>query len=171
MPRRGGPRAGSGALPPMVRPSSLLPPHGGGPSLGHGEGDLGVEGYPFDDQSNLGFLVVTQLVKTGAADQAGLHVGDIFIKFGSITKSNFPGLKALAEIVRQSVSSSGIPAVVLRRMEACVNDNGQPLVFDSPVLQKIHLTLRPLQSQDVGGGGVLGAVINTWPLPEPVKYH
>ena len=34
------------------------------------------------------------------------------------------------------------------------------------VFQKLALKLKPLQSHDADGGGVLGAVINTYPLPE-----
>jgi len=41
-----------------------------------------VDRDPFDD----GFLICTQLVKTGGADQGGLQVGDVFVEFAHYTK-------------------------------------------------------------------------------------
>ncbi|ETO09164.1 phosphatidylinositol-4,5-diphosphate 3-kinase, partial [Reticulomyxa filosa] len=105
-----------------------------------------------------GFLICTQLVKTGGADQGGLQVGDVMVEFGHYNKSRFPGLKSIAALVRKSPEKD-IPVILWRKLE--------PLDKNSlPVFQKISLKLKPLQSHDVNGGGVLGAVINTYPLPQ-----
>ena len=113
---------------------------------------------PFDD----GFLICTQLVKTGGADQGGLQVGDVFVEFGHYSKKRFPGLKSIANLVRRSAGKE-IPVVVWRKLEQMGNmdDDAGRTVF-----QKLALKLKPLQSHDADGGGVLGAVINTYPLPE-----
>jgi len=107
---------------------------------------------PFDD----GFLICTQLVKTGGADQGGLQVGDILVEFGHYSKARFPGLKSIAMLVRKSAGKE-IPVVVWRKLE---NLEG------GPMYQKLSLKVKPLQSHDANGGGVLGAVINTYPLPQ-----
>jgi len=52
---------------------------------------------PFED----GFLICTQLVKTGGADQGGLQVGDVLVEFGHYSKGRFPGLKSIATLVRR----------------------------------------------------------------------
>lgn len=110
-----------------------------------------------------GFLVCTQLVKTGGADQAGLQVGDIFVKFGHFEKPEMGTicLKDIANFVRRSHDKK-IHAVVLRRIQEG-NRNGRRVH-----VQKIRLELTPLRSHDADGGGVLGAVFNTWPLPQPI---
>eukprot|EP01083_Nonionella_stella_P141781 437484_1 len=114
---------------------------------------------PFDD----GFLICTQLVKTGGADQGGLQVGDVFVEFGHYSKTRFPGLKSIANLVRRSASKE-INVVVWRKLEQmnAIEDDGT----GRTVFQKLALKLKPLQSHDADGGGVLGAVINTYPLPE-----
>merc|ERR1712241_739304 len=71
-----------------------------------------------------GFLVCTQLVKTGGADKAGLQVGDIFIKLGHMDKQNFQGLKSLALYIRGSANKS-IEAIVLRNMNQYLRQNRQ----------------------------------------------
>lgn len=109
-----------------------------------------------------GFLVVTQLVKTSAADKAGLRVGDIFLKFGNITRESFPGLKSVANLVKQSANKT-IPCIILRRVET--EDFGGCPPTKGSVLQKLKVEIIPLQSYD-DYGGVLGAVLNTWPLPQ-----
>ncbi|ETO34488.1 hypothetical protein RFI_02606, partial [Reticulomyxa filosa] len=105
-----------------------------------------------------GFLICTQLVKTGGADQGGLQVGDVMVEFGHYNKSKFPGLKSIAALVRKSPEKD-IPVVLWRKLESLDKNS-------LPVFQKISLKLKPLQSHDVNGGGVLGAVINTYPLPQ-----
>eukprot|EP01084_Bolivina_argentea_P122339 216792_1 len=114
---------------------------------------------PFDD----GFLICTQLVKTGGADQGGLQVGDVFVEFGHYSKKRFPGLKSIANLVRRSAGKE-INVVVWRKLEQmnAVEDDGS----GRTVFQKLALKLKPLQSHDADGGGVLGSVINTYPLPE-----
>jgi hypothetical protein len=107
-----------------------------------------------------GFLICTQLVKTGGADQGGLQVGDVFVGFGHYSKSRFPGLKSIANLVRKSAGKE-IPVVIWRKLESVEDDGSSKTLF-----QKLALKLRPLQSHDADGGGVLGAVINTYPLPE-----
>ena len=67
---------------------------------------------PFDD----GFLICTQLVKTGGADQGGLQVGDVFVEFGHYSSKRFPGLKAIANLVRRSAGKE-ILVVVWRKLE------------------------------------------------------
>eukprot|EP00484_Ammonia_sp_Unknown_P003266 CAMPEP_0197074022 /NCGR_PEP_ID=MMETSP1384-20130603/210900_1 /TAXON_ID=29189 /ORGANISM="Ammonia sp." /LENGTH=379 /DNA_ID=CAMNT_0042512863 /DNA_START=125 /DNA_END=1264 /DNA_ORIENTATION=- len=118
-----------------------------------------AERDPFDD----GFLICTQLVKTGGADQGGLQVGDVFVEFGHYCKKRFPGLKSIANLVRRSAGKE-INVVVWRKLEQmnAVEDDGT----GRTVFQKLALKLKPLQSHDADGGGVLGAVINTYPLPE-----
>jgi len=118
-----------------------------------------AERDPFDD----GFLICTQLVKTGGADQGGLQVGDVFVEFGHYSKKRFPGLKSIANLVRRSAGKE-INVVVWRKLEQmnAVEDDGT----GRTVFQKLALKLKPLQSHDADGGGVLGAVINTYPLPE-----
>jgi len=118
-----------------------------------------AERDPFDD----GFLICTQLVKTGGADQGGLQVGDVFVEFGHYSKKKFPGLKSIANLVRRSAGKE-INVVVWRKLEQMnpVEDDGT----GRTVFQKLALKLKPLQSHDADGGGVLGAVINTYPLPE-----
>ncbi|ETO05137.1 hypothetical protein RFI_32260 [Reticulomyxa filosa] len=105
-----------------------------------------------------GFLICTQLVKTGGADQGGLQVGDVLVEFGHYNKSRFPGLKSIAALVRKSPEKD-IPVILWRKLEPL--DKNSP-----PAFQKISIKLKPLQSHDVNGGGVLGAVINTYPLPQ-----
>merc|ERR1719411_606491 len=113
-----------------------------------------------------GFLVCTQLVKTGGADKAGLQVGDIFERLGYITKSNFRDLKEIANYIRRNANQS-IEAVVFRK-QAGENRGPRGAIF-----HRIKLQLTPLQSHDAGynqfsdGGGVLGAVMNLWPEPKP----
>lgn len=107
-----------------------------------------------------GFLVCTQLVKTGGADKAGLQVGDIFQRLGYITKENFHDLKEIANYIRRSANQS-IEAVVFRK-QAGENRGARGAVF-----HRIKLQLTPLQSHDADGGGVLGAVMNLWPEPKP----
>jgi len=110
-----------------------------------------------------GFLVCTQLVKTGAGDRAGLQVGDIFVQFGQMCKENFKGLKALANFVRASGNQS-IEAVVLRQM-----NEGNQRSKRGATFKKIRLYLTPLNSHDADDGGVLGAVMNIWPPPKSAK--
>ena len=71
-----------------------------------------AERDPFDD----GFLICTQLVKTGGADQGGLQVGDVFVEFGHYSKKRFPGLKSIANLVRRSAGKE-INVVVWRKLE------------------------------------------------------
>merc|ERR1719336_2719296 len=87
---------------------------------GDGERRERVDSIPKSIADQKGFLVCTQLVKTGAADKAGLQVGDIFIKLGYMDKENFQGLKSLAMFIRGSANKS-IEAIVLRNM----NQDGQ----------------------------------------------
>lgn len=108
-----------------------------------------------------GFLVCTQLVKTGGADKAGLQVGDIFARLGHMTKDNFKDLKAVANFIRRSANQV-IEAVVLRKQGGNEMRGGRGAVFHT-----IKLQLTPLQSHDADDGGVLGAVMNLWPKPEP----
>jgi len=111
------------------------------------------------DVNKTGFLVCTQLVKTGGADKAGLQVGDIFVRLGNMTKSNFEGLKHVANFIRSSANVP-IEAVVLRRQN--IDNRGAR----GALFHTIKLRLTPLQSHDADGGGVLGAVMNLWPKPE-----
>jgi len=110
---------------------------------------------PFED----GFLICTQLVKTGGADQGGLQVGDVLVEFGHYSKARFPGLKSIAMLVRKSCGKE-IPVVIWRKLENL--DSSHRTMY-----QKLTLKVKPLQSHDANGGGVLGAVINTYPLPQP----
>merc|ERR1712048_452151 len=99
-----------------------------------------------------GFLVVTQLVKTGGADQGGVVVGDIFTKFGLYTKADRPSLQHIANYVRGHANTP-IEVVVLRKV--AVDQNQGPHRKKGAVFQKIRLELRPMSSQDADGGGVL----------------
>jgi len=105
-----------------------------------------------------GFMVCTQLVRTGRADLAGLKAGDVFTKFGNMTKENFEGLKSVANFVRRNASKS-FEAIVLRQVNSGSKQQKQG------TFRKVRLTLTPLRCKDIEGGGVLGAVINTWPIP------
>jgi len=127
---------------------------------GHGGVGAEAEADPFDD----GFLICTQLVKTGGADQGGLQVGDVFVEFGHYSKKRFPGLKSIANLVRRSAAKD-INVVVWRKQEIKAGD-AMDDGTGRTVFQKLALKLKPLQSHDADGGGVLGAVINTYPLPE-----
>lgn len=115
------------------------------------------------DVNKTGFLVCTQLVKTGGADKAGLQVGDIFVRLGHMNKPNFKGLKDVANFIRGSANKP-IEAVVLRRQN--VESRGPRGAH----FYTIKLSLTPLQSHDADGGGVLGAVMNLWPKPEPTRH-
>jgi len=108
-----------------------------------------------------GFLVCTQLVKTGGADLAGLKAGDIFTQFGNITKENFEGLKSVANFVRGRANQT-FQAVVLRRVVG-----GNQRKKRGATFLKVRLQLTPLYCHDADGdgGGVLGAVMNVYPLP------
>lgn len=108
-----------------------------------------------------GFLVCTQLVKTGGADKAGLQVGDIFARLGHMNKDNFKDLKDVANFIRRSANQH-IEAVVLRKQAGSDRPGGRGAVFHT-----IKLQLTPLHSHDADDGGVLGAVMNLWPKPEP----
>ena len=83
------------------------------------------------------FAAVDLISRTSPAETAGLKLGDVLIKFGSITKSNFTGLNAIGEVVRHSVGKS--INITVKRNE-----------------QKIHLVLVP---QEWGGRGLLGCNI------------
>merc|ERR1712096_201180 len=87
-----------------------------------------------------GFLVCTQLVKTGGADMAGLKAGDVFTRFGNIRKENFEGLKSVANFVRRSANKT-FQAVVLRKVKRSNNKSGARL-------HKVKLSLTPLNCQD-----------------------
>jgi len=104
-----------------------------------------------------GFLVCTQLVKTGGADLSGLKAGDIFTQFGNIYKENFEGLKSIANFVRCRANQS-FQVVVLRRV-------GNKKKKRGATFEKVRLHLTPLYCQDAHDGGVLGAVMNVYPLP------
>jgi len=78
-----------------------------------------------------------------------------------MTKENFKGLKSLALFIRGSANES-IEAIVLRNMNQDNQRNKRGAMFQK---RKIHLT--PLKSHDADGGGVLGAVMNLWPVPMP----
>jgi len=106
-----------------------------------------------------GFLVCMSLVKTGGADLAGLKLGDIFTQFGNITKENFEGLKSVANFVRARPNQT-FQAVVLRRVEERNQRKKRGVAF-----QKVRLHLTPLKCHEAEGGGVLGAVMNVYPLP------
>lgn len=136
-----------------------------------GEGRERVDSIPKSIADQKGFLVCTQLVKTGGADKAGLQVGDIFIKLGHMEKENFQGLKQLAMFIRGS-SNKTIEAVVLRNMNQDGQRSKRPFLVTKThetgaMFQKRKLFLTPLKSHDADGGGVLGAVMNLWPVPQP----
>jgi len=138
---------------------------------GDGERRERVDSIPKSIADQKGFLVCTQLVKTGGADKAGLQVGDIFIKLGYMDKENFQGLKSLALYIRGSANKS-IEAIVLRNMNQESQRTKRSFLVtkthDAGAMfqkRKIHLT--PLKSHDADGGGVLGAVMNLWPVPQP----
>lgn len=114
--------------------------------------------YTETDLLKNGFLVATHLVKTAAADQAGLAVGDIFVKFGQIEKSNFENLDNISDYVRNCPNRQ-IHTIVLRSASFPSNNESK--------YQCKHLILKPVSSKDIGGGGVIGAVVNVWPLPKP----
>jgi len=105
-----------------------------------------------------GFMVCTQIVKSGGADIAGLKAGDIFTQFGNLTKDNFKGLKSVANFVRRSANKT-FEVVVLRQM----NGRNKQKKYDD-ALRKVRLKLTPSYCHDTDGGGVLGAVVNTWPV-------
>jgi len=122
-----------------------------------------IENLSLKDRDNSapledGFLICTQLVKTGGADQGGLQVGDVLVEFGHYSKARFPGLKSIATLVRRSAGKE-IPVVVWRKLENL--DSASQAMY-----QRLSLKVTPLQSHDANGGGVLGAVINTYPLPQ-----
>jgi len=106
-----------------------------------------------------GFLMCMSLVKTGGADLAGLKAGDIFTQFGNITKENFEGLKSVANFVRARPNQT-FQAVVLRQVAT-----GKQHKKRGATYQKVRLDLTPLYCHEAEGGGVLGAVMNVFPLP------
>jgi len=106
-----------------------------------------------------GFMTCIQLIKSGPADQAGMKSGDVFTEFGNIAKESFEGLKSVANLVRRSANKT-IQAVVLRRVTGGNKPKKRGAKF-----RKIRLTLTPSYCHDTDGGGVLGAVINIWPIP------
>lgn len=137
-----------------------IEPSGGDTSTGSVTPNSGKDVMKSErDVNKTGFLVCTQLVKTGGADKAGLQVGDIFVRLGHMTKPNFQGLKDVANFIRSSANMP-IEAVVLRRQN--VDTRGAR----GALFHTIKLRLTPLQSHDADGGGVLGAVMNLWPKPE-----
>lgn len=118
----------------------------------------GAESFqPITDQK--GFMVCTQIVKKGGADLAGLKAGDIFLQFGDLTKDNFEGLKAVANFVRRSANKT-FQAIVQRQVNERNNQRKRAVAF-----RKVHLNLTPSFCHDTDGGGVLGAVLNSWPVP------
>jgi len=81
-------------------------------------------------------------------------------------KKRFPGLKSIANLVRRSAGKE-IPVVVWRKLEVnSPKDDNNNNTEGRTIFQKLALKLKPLQSHDADGGGVLGAVINSYPLPE-----
>ncbi|MES1912309.1 MAG: hypothetical protein MHM6MM_004607 [Cercozoa sp. M6MM] len=130
------------------------------------------------------FLVVTQMVKTSAADQAGLCVGDCFLRFGHLHKENFNSLRQVADLVRKSPNkvihvqvlrqTPGVPeATVSGGVDVCASSNSGSSKMKKNELNDVQLRefeVTPLSSLDINGGGVLGAVVNTWPLPRPLGH-
>jgi len=101
-----------------------------------------------------GFLICLDLVKTCAGEKSGLKIGDIFVKFGHMNKKNFQGLEHLSNFLRANANQT-IEVVVLRKMNEGKQQSKGPEKF-----RKIVLFLTPSNS------GVLGLVMQIWPLPK-----
>jgi C-terminal processing protease CtpA/Prc len=116
-----------------------------------------MENNPLDE----GFLICTQLVKTSGADRGGLQVGDIISRFGHYTSVGFPGLRSLMHLIRNNAGKS-FDVEVWRKMvqePEPTQDEGEERKV---MYQKLLLQLTPSESDN---GGVLGAVLNTYPIP------
>jgi len=62
------------------------------------------------------FAVLDSISQSSPASEAGLHVGDLIVKFGTATFSNHNNLSLVAENVSQAASESkSIPVTLLRR--------------------------------------------------------
>ena len=83
------------------------------------------------------FAAVDLISRTSPAETAGLKIGDVVLKFGSVTKQNFTGLNAIAEVVKHSVKKP--INVIVKRNE-----------------QELSLILTP---QEWEGRGLLGCNI------------
>lgn len=97
-------------------------------------------------------MCVCSTVKLSAAEECGLLPGDLIIEFAGLTKENFTGLGAIAAIIRDNPGKQ-IPITVLRASQAPGNSR---LTFTP-----IHLVATPYRWS---GGGVLGCVLNSWPV-------
>ena len=60
-----------------------------------------------------GFAAVDIVSRGSPAEEAGLKVGDVIVRFGSVTKSNFTGLGCVGEVVQHS-ANAGIRVEVVR---------------------------------------------------------
>ena len=83
------------------------------------------------------FAAVDLISRESPAEAAGLKLGDVLLKFGSITKKNFTGLNVIGEVVKHSV---GKPVNILVKRDE----------------QQVSLVLTP---QEWGGRGLLGCNI------------
>ena len=92
-----------------------------------------------------GFLVVSHLVRLSLADQAGLRLGDVVLKFGPFTSDNFDGFESLVEYTKKTAEN--VLVVVARKKE----DGGETVVVE----KDLYLDLRNNESKK----GALGVVL------------
>jgi len=95
------------------------------PSAQHSIGETGTADAPMvtamtnghDPSEAAPFALVDGVAPEGPAAQAGLQVGDLIVRFGSVHADNHDGLRSLARLTQRSEGTS-IPLLVLRGEES-----------------------------------------------------
>jgi hypothetical protein len=81
------------------------------------------------EEDKAGILIVTSLIRSSPADEAGIKCGDVFVKFGDFTKSNFLSLSDVPPLIQNSPGKA-ISTVLLRRVDPeNLDSGGPPVVF------------------------------------------
>jgi len=109
-----------------------------------------------DEGTLVPFAVIDAVVPHSPAASAGLHEGDLVVRFGDATYLNHDDLKLIAEIVPEAAGNrQGIPITVLRRRT--VNHNHDAAhSFEAGVREELNLIVLP---GPWGGRGLLGCHI------------
>lgn len=103
------------------------------------------------------FAVIDSVAAHSPAEAAGLHEGDLVVKFGTgITHANHRNLKAIAELVPLAAGDhKDIPITVLRRRKMSI-DNDVAHGVEAGVRMTLELKIRP---RPWSGRGLLGCHI------------
>lgn len=103
------------------------------------------------------FAVIDAVAPHSPADEAGLHEGDLVVKFGSADYSNHRNLKAIAEMVPEAAGEKReIPLTILRRRRMSIdNDVAHGVEAGVRVTRSLTILPRPWD-----GRGLLGCHIS-----------